>query len=419
MFILRIPYKNINLNSKTYKNKVIHFNLGDKMENLFQRNKINKRNNFLGINKKFLATTFTLSGTLMGAGILGLPYVFAKSGFFVGLFWLISLGIMILFVNLSLAEVSLRTRGTHHLPGYAKKYLGIWGERLMFCGMVFGIYSALLAYLIGEGESFSKILPGNINPFILGVAFWMIMTLLLREGLKGLKKIEVYGVIAIILIITGLFIKLFPQIETINLLTINKEYFTFPIGVILFSLLGFTSIPELREEIRGKEKLFKKAVILGTSIPIIVYSIFSLIFVGILGKSVTQVATLSFGPFITILGIFTMLTSFFVLSYSLRDMYRYDFKLSPKMAFFLTSLIPLILYTLISQLNFISFASILGIGGVISGGSTGILILLTNKKSKNYKRNNKDPEIKMPMSWKTIIIISVIFIIGTITEFLN
>ena len=32
------------------------------------------------VNKKFWATAFTLTGTVVGAGILGLPYVFSQSG---------------------------------------------------------------------------------------------------------------------------------------------------------------------------------------------------------------------------------------------------------------------------------------------------------------------------------------------------
>ena len=80
------------------------------------------------LNKKFFATAFTLTGTIIGAGILGLPYVFSKSGFFIGAFWLIFLGFVMLFVNLCLGEVSLRTKKIHQLPGYAEKYLGKSGK---------------------------------------------------------------------------------------------------------------------------------------------------------------------------------------------------------------------------------------------------------------------------------------------------
>jgi len=63
------------------------------------------------MNKKFWAATFTLTGTMIGAGVLGLPYVFAQSGFVIGLFWLIILGSILIFVNLSLGEITLRTKG--------------------------------------------------------------------------------------------------------------------------------------------------------------------------------------------------------------------------------------------------------------------------------------------------------------------
>ena len=369
------------------------------------------------MNKKFWATAFTLTGTIIGAGILGIPYVFAQSGFLSGLFWLIVLGGVMIFMNLTLSEITLRTKGKHQLSGYAEKYLGHWGKCAMFFAMLFGIYSALLAYLIGEGESLSRLLPGNINPIFFGIAFWLIMTLFLREGLRGLKKLETWGVLGIIILILGIFVKFIPQIQPSNLLTFNVPNFALPIGVIMFALLGFTSIPELRQEIKGQEKLFKKAIIVGTLIPIFLYILFSSVFVGILGKGVTEVATLSFGPLITILGIFTMLTSYFVLSYSIRDTFKYDFKTSRNINFFFTSLVPLILYIIVSSFGIFGFVSILGIGGVISGGLTGVLILLISKKAKRRTRNGKDPEIEMPITWPVIILLVFIFISGIILEF--
>ena len=355
----------------------------------------------------------------MGAGILGLPFVFAKSGFLAGLFWLISLGAVMIFLNLALGEITIRTRGKHQLAGYAEKYLGVWGKRAMFFAMIFGIYSALLAYLIGEGQSLSKLLPGEINPIFLGITFWAIMTLLLQEGLKQLKKVEMYGVVIIIAIILGMFIQFSPQIQATNLTTLNPTNFTFPFGVILFSLLGFTSLPELREEIKGQEKLLKKAIIIGSLTPIILYLLFTSIFIGILGHEVTEIATLAFGPLVTLLGIFTMLTSYFVLAFSLKDTYRYDLKLKKRSRIFLTSGLPLIFYLLVSKFQLISFTSILGIGGVISGGSMAILILLTHKKSKDFKRNNKKPEINVPSNWPLILLLSIIFIAGIILQFIQ
>src|SRR3989344_5126084 len=170
------------------------------------------------MNKKFWATTFTLSGTIIGAGILGLPYVFAKSGFFIGMFWLMFLGIVMIYVNLIIGEVTLRTKGIHHLPGLAEKYLGKMGKRIMFFAVVFGIYSALLAYLIGEGNSLSQLFMGNLEySLVFAIGFWFVMTLILREGSKGLKKVETYGAIGVIVIIIIIFVLFLPRVEIGNL----------------------------------------------------------------------------------------------------------------------------------------------------------------------------------------------------------
>ena len=271
---------------------------------------------------------------------------FAIYFFTIWLFYrrLIVLGFILLLVNLYLGEIALRTKTTHHLPGYAGKYLGKKGEVLMFITVAFGIYSALLAYLIGEGQSFSILFFGNLDYSIhFAVGFWFIMTLLLSQGLKELKKIELWGVLIIILIIFIIFFKFIPDVNVSNFVQYDLSNFFLPFGVIMFALLGFTSIPELRMEIRGQENLLKKAILVGALIPVILYFIFTYVFVGVLGKTVEQVATISFGNIIVILGIFTMLTSYFVLSFSLRDIFIFDFK-KKKWSFYLVSLFPLFLY---------------------------------------------------------------------------
>lgn len=362
---------------------------------------------------KFWATAFTLTGTIIGAGILGLPYVFAKSGFLMGVFWLVVLGGIMLLANLYLGEVILRTKKNHQLTGYAKKYLGKWGSRLMFFAMVFGIYSALLAYLIGEGDSFAQIF-GIMSPLLWGVVFWVVMTFLLGFGLKELKRIETWGVIAIVAIVLGIFIYFLPSVDYSHLLFFGKAHLFLPIGVVLFALLGFTSIPELKRVVGGNRKILKKAILVGTLIPVVLYILFSFIFIGILGVNVTEVATLSFGPIVTILGIFTMMTSFFVLSFSIKDMYEEDYGLSKMRSFIWTSLAPLILYILVTLFNWDSFIEVLGIGGVVSGGLTGILILAMNWKAK--QKGDREPEYSVPINWFVILLLVAVFIFGVVAE---
>ena len=379
---------------------------------------IKNKKEMMNKRRKFLATAFTLTGTIIGAGILGLPHVFAESGFLIGLFWLIFLGVIIIFVNLYIGEVTLRTKDTHQLPGYSEKYLGLWGKRIMFLALIFGIYSALLAYMIGEGQSLSRLFSGGLEYSLLfGVGFWIIMTSLLQGSLKRLKSIEYWGVIVIIFIIFFVFFLLSPGVKLENITYLNVPKLFFPYGVVFFALLGFTSIPELKRVIEKDRKLLKKAILLGTLIPIFLYIMFSFVFVGVLGKNISEVATLSFGGIIgnilLLLGIFTMMTSFFVLSFSLKDYFIFDLK-NRKILFFFVSIVPLILYFLVSFFNLVGFITVLGIGGAISGGVAGILILLMNIKAK--KNGDRKPEYSIPINWFIIGVLSLIFLIGIFFE---
>lgn len=368
--------------------------------------------------KKFLAATFTLTGTIIGAGILGLPYVFAQAGFFAGLFWTIFIGAILIYVNLGLGEVTLRTKVVHQLPGYAKKYIGKTGERLMLFAVVFGIYSALLAYLIGEGESFSTLFFGHTGYAIyFGIAFWFLMTSLLQGGLRRLKQIEYWGVFFVIGFILIIFIALLPSISYENLRPVNYSLFFLPFGVILFALLGFTSIPEVRREIAGDEKFFKKVILFGILIPIVLYIMFSFAFVGTLGTSVKDVATISFsgelGKVMILLGVFTMLTSYFVLGFALKDIFTFDLRKN-KFSFFFVFLLPLIFYLIVSFFNLAGFVLVLGIGGVISGGLTGILIMIMNINAK--KTGDRKPEYSIKINKILAIVISLIFVAGVVLE---
>lgn len=365
--------------------------------------------------KRFWATTFTLTGTIIGAGILGLPYVFAQSGYLIGLFWLLFLGTVVLYVFLALGEVALRTKEDHQLPGYAEKFLGKWGKGLMFFSLIFGVYTALLAYLIGEGASLSVLFTGGTGYGIyFAIGFWLIMTFLLGKGLNVLKKVELWGVLGVIIIVLAISVFYLPQVDSTNLTYMNSSKFFLPFGVILFALLGFTSIPELELEIKGHKKKFRRAIILGVLIPIAIYVLFSFIFVGVLGISVPQVATLGFGSLVVLLGIFTMMTSFFVLSFSLKDAFKFDLKLSRKWNFILVSIFPLIGYLVLYLTQWLDFISILSIGGVVSGGLAGILILLIAKNAK--KKGDRKPEYQVPINWFLIIAISLIFVLGIIIQ---
>lgn len=375
---------------------------------------MNRKRCLMKLDKKFWSAVFTLCGTIIGAGILGLPYVFAQAGFFIGLFWIIFLGVIVLYVFLCLGEVALRTKETHQLLGYTELYLGRGFKGVMFFALLFGVYTALLAYLIGEGEILSFIFSGSSYAFYYALGFWFFMTVLLREGLRGLRRIETYGVLAILTLILIIFTYYLPQVSLNNLMPLNTTHFFLPFGIVLFALIGFNCVPELEMILKGSEKKLRSAITWGVLIPITVYILFTLAVVGFLGGDIPQISTIGLGKLVSTLGVFTMLTSYFVLSFSLKDVYHFDLGYQKRVSFFLVSVIPLLLYITLYYTHQLNFIRVIGIGGVISGGLTGILILFMNIHAKKLGR--RKPEYSMPINWFIITLISLVFIAGMIVE---
>ena len=90
-------------------------------------------------------------GTIIGAGILGLPFAFMKAGFLTGLLVLIIISLCVVVLALFLGEVTLRTKKNYQLSGYTGIYLGKNIKNVQAILLLFGMYSALLAYTIGQG----------------------------------------------------------------------------------------------------------------------------------------------------------------------------------------------------------------------------------------------------------------------------
>lgn len=369
------------------------------------------------VKSKLFSAVAVLVGTTVGAGFLGIPYVISKTGAIPGIAILIAIAALMFLVKLYLGEVILRTNGNHQLAGYAERYLGKTGKFLMFLAMFFGIYSALVAYLIAEGQSLSFIIFGfDKYAFVLSLLFWAIMSGFTYVGLSALKKYERIAMIVVLSLVALIAIVFLKNISLANLSYINSSNIFLPFGVILFSFLAFSAMPEVKRVLSGQEKLMKKTIFLGIAIPFIIYVVFSLIVVGVFGRNVPEVATLALGRGFSVLGVITMFTAFFSGSIAIRDMFRFDFKFGRFIGWILCSLIPLALFLTVYFLKFASFIQILSVAGIISGGLTGILVLLMNKKAK--KTGNRRPEYQIHLSWWVIALISVIFILAVLAEFL-
>jgi len=65
-----------------------------------------------------------LVGTIVGAGMFGLPFVAVRSGVVTALFYLLIFGILMGLMHFLYFEVALHTREKHRFTGYVGYYMG-------------------------------------------------------------------------------------------------------------------------------------------------------------------------------------------------------------------------------------------------------------------------------------------------------
>jgi tyrosine-specific transport protein len=354
---------------------------------------------------KFLIAITTLIGTIVGAGILGIPYVIAKTGFFYGALIILVIGISFIFLNLFMGEIVLRTKTQHQLTGYAGKYLGKTGKRLMTLSMFISIYGALTAYLIGEGQTLFSIFKVGF-PLLYTLIFFAITFLIIYRGVKATGKAELILIflLFLIIIIIGIFSANKISLENFGLLDFSKIFI--PYGVIVFAFVGSPAIPEMQQELGKNKKMLKKAIIIGSIIPIVLYLVFTFIIMGLIGldqfealQPNERIATVALsiysnpilGLSANILAVLAMFTSFLTLGLALVEVYTLDYGISRRIALLLTFLLPLI----ITLFNLTTFIVVLAVTGALAGGLEGILIILMYWKSKFM--GDRKPEYSLGM----------------------
>ena len=329
--------------------------------------------------RAFWESVAIIIGAAIGAGVLGIPYVVAQIGFGVGIAYIVILGLVMLLLNLMTGEIAARTSRASQLTGMAEKYLGKSGKILMAVSVLFGIYGALLAYVIGTGEVLQAMFGGSA--FGWSIAFFIVGGIFLYRGLKTVKLAELIMTIILFVVVLAIAFWSAPSIQLTNLnASIAWESLFLPYGVILFAFHGSSSIPVVRTLLAGRQKQFKWAIIFSSVIIIALYAIFALAVVGVTGRSTTEVATVGLGQalgpvmilFGNIFAFFAMGSSFLLLGTALRETYEWDFHLNPTVAWGLTIAGPIVLFLA----GIRGFIGTLAVTGSVFTSLTAILIVL-------------------------------------------
>jgi len=367
--------------------------------------------------RSFLYSISVLIGTIVGVGVFGIPFSFAKAGFLTGVLFLVLITVLSLVINLIYGEIILRTGKLHQFIGYTREYLGTIHKILSVFSWFLGVYGALLAYIIISGNFLFNIFISKFyfDPFYYSIIFFIFVALATLGGLRTVAWFELFMVIFFTATVFLIFIFGIPYINLFNLTGIfNKEFWFLPYGVLLFAFSGFSAIPIQRELLGEKSKFLKKAIILGTLIPAVLYLLFAISVVGISGDTTSPDAISGLADFlnykilffVSLFGFLAITTSFLMLSLALIETFTHDYNLNRFFSWFLTLFLPFGLF--FSGLR--NFINIISITGAVSIGIFGIILILLYLKIK--KIGDRIPEYSLNIPKWALYLMLILFIIG-------
>lgn len=365
------------------------------------------------LNSKFVQAVAFLSGMIIGVGMFGIPFVFSRAGFWLGVFELAILTGVVMLFHLMYGEVVLRTPTLHRLPGYAGLYGGKKLEVLSSASYLFGIAGATLAYVLIGGTFLGGLI--GAAPFIGSLIFLGAGIIITFCNIKIEAEANYILTVIMVFLILLLAWFAFPHIQAANLSEFSPANFFLPYGVLLFSLSGGIVIPEIVGFLSGEKKKLKKVIVLGSLIPALLYFLFALAVVGALGTATSREAIAGLLPVLgervvqigNGIGFLATFTSFVMLGFVLEGTLKSDFGFSRYPAWLAASLVPAALFLTMGGADFIF---VIGIIGAIAVGIDSIITLFVFLRAKS--RGERVPEYSLRIPRSAAILLGLMFVAG-------
>lgn len=239
-------------------------------------------------------STLIIAGTTIGAGMLALPLASAGIGFTTSLIIMLSLWALMAFTALLMLELHQYAESSATLHTLAKQILGQKGKWVASFAMLFLFYSLCAAYIAGGGAQFGDRLSqwfeldisGPTATVTVTVIFTLIVTLVVTIGTGTVDKVNRVLFALKLVAMVAVLSFLAPNVTESYLLSMPIEQGLIVAAIpVIFTSFGFHgSIPAIVNYLDGDTSSLRKAVIVGSTIPLVIYIFWQIVTLGVVSQ---------------------------------------------------------------------------------------------------------------------------------------
>ena len=226
--------------------------------------------------------TLLIAGTMVGVGMLALPVATGEGGFLPAAFIYLVCWLFMLCTGLLLLEVCTWMPKDANLITMAHKLLGPWGKIACWVVYLFLFISVMIAHVVGGGAVMAEIFGSTVPHWLTMILYVLLFSPVIYLGTKWVDRLNMTLMAGVILSYL-LFIPASYQQVNLSLLARSdwsKAWLALP---VLFTAFTFqVIIPTLMTYMNRNVNKVRLAIILGTSIPLVVYLIWEFLILGII-----------------------------------------------------------------------------------------------------------------------------------------
>lgn len=302
------------------------------------------------MNSRLLGGILLIAGTSIGAGMLALPVLTATAGFAPSILLFISVWLGTLFTALLVLEVNLWFKEDVNLISMARFTLGKFGQTLTWIFYLLLLYSLTAAYLAGSGTTIACQLKALFNvslkSYLEPLPLLFIFAFFVYFGTKPADFLNRFCMVILVICYFGLISTVVPHTDLELIKDYNFSYMFISIPVVVTSFGFHVIIPVLTTYLKQDVKALKKAIWIGSFIPLLVYVLWEFVILSVVpldgefglttvckqGSMVTESLAniLNNGlitTFASTFSFFAILTSFLGVSLSLASFLKDGFKI--------------------------------------------------------------------------------------------